>query len=256
MPQIAPDPAGNVFVLAGMTGAPSPGLYQIMKVGSDGLPSWTNRNVIFGNTNGNITGSIADSAGNLLLIGDAPAPGATYRDYVAGKYSADGLPLWTTRFDGAAGLRDDAFAMVFDAAGNLYVTGQSERSLGKYDLTTVKFADRLVYTPPPGFTGSDAITYTLTDNFGNSATGSVAVVVTPGSFHFNLSPAATRLTDGGFQGQLDGVPGNNGVVIEASTDLIHWQPILTNPPTAGSVQFLDSAATGLPRRFYRAFQAQ
>ncbi len=130
------------------------------------------------------------------------------------------------------------------------------RAAGKWDLATVKFADRLVYTPPLGFTGSDTLTYTLTDNFGNSATGSLDLIVTPGSFKFNLSPTVTRFAGDGFHSRLDGAPGINGVIIEASTDLIHWQPSLTNMPADSSVPFLDPAATSLPRRFYRAFQTQ
>jgi hypothetical protein len=81
------------------------------------------------------------------------------------------------------------------------------------------------------------------------------VVVVPGAFGFN-QVATKPLPGGAFQVQLTGVPGTNPVVLEASSDLVNWQPILTNAPVGGSVQFLDSAAPGLPARFYRAFQQE
>ena len=114
----------------------------------------------------------------------------------------------------------------------------------------------LYYTPPRDFIGSDTITYTVTDNLGNSATGSVEVVVAPGAFQFNLERAVTRATPAGFQLELDGAPATNAVVLEASPDLIHWQPVATNAPVGSAVEFLDGAAAGLSQRFYRARQPQ
>ncbi|HZQ46256.1 MAG TPA: Ig-like domain-containing protein, partial [Verrucomicrobiae bacterium] len=261
VPRTLPDQAGNVFVIGGSPNATlnsygAPGLYQILKLSSNGVPLWTNLNVNFGATNVDIESSAVDSAGNLYLTGFAPAPAKTNDDYVTIKFSGDGLPIWTNRFDGGAGLKSIPIAMAVDGAGSVYVTGESERSPGNFDLTTVKYADQLFYTPPKDFTGSDTISYTITDNFGNSATGSVVVLVTPGAFQFNLTPAATRFTPGGLQMQLNGAPGTNVVVIEASADLIHWQPILTNTPVNGSVQFLDSNAASFPQRFYRAHQPE
>jgi hypothetical protein len=201
-----------------------------------------------------ISDSAGDSAGNLYLAGYGLAPGTGDYDFVTVKYSGDGSPLWTNRFSGVPYVDDISFALAVDGAGNVYVTGESQAD--NWDFATVKYADLLVYTPPKNFTGSDAITCIFIDNFGHSATGSLEVIVLPGSFHFNLSQALTRLTPAGMQVQMDGVPGTNAVVLEASADLINWLPILTNAPSNGSVQFLDPAATNLPRRFYRAFQEQ
>jgi len=255
VPQTVPEVAGNVFVIGGSPGA-SPGLYQILKVSSNGVPLWTNQTINFGSTNGMIQGSAVDSAGNLYLLGNAPAPGSDYPDYVILKYSGDGQPLWTNRFNGAANRDDFAVALGVDGAGNVYVTGTSESQAGQRDFATAKYADLLFYSPPEDFTGSDTITCTLTDNFGNHATGRVEVLVMPGSFQFSLSPASTKLTPAGMELQVEGVPGTNAVVLEASTDLVSWQRILTNAPDHGSVQFLDPAAVSLPQRFYRAIQEQ
>jgi hypothetical protein len=253
VPQTVLDPAGDVLLIGGSPGT-APGFYQIEKFNSNGVPVWTNQNANFG-SNAMIYASAADNFGNLYLVGEAPSPANGNIDYVTIKYSALGQAVWTDRFDGAAGLDSYPFAAAVDSAGGVYVTGESERSPGNFDLTTVKYADRLFYTPPRNFTGSDSISYTLADMFGDSATGSLAVVVSPGAFGFNQA-ATKSISGGGFQVQLNGVPGTNPVVLEASTDLVNWQPILTNAPVGGSVQFLDLAAPGLPARFYRAFQQE
>ena len=255
VPATVPDPAGNVFLIGGSPDAISSGLYQILKLSRDGIPLWTNLHADFGLTNSMISGAVADSAGNLYLTAFATAPGRGDRDWVTVRYSGDGRALWTNRFDGAVGREDMPFGLAVDGAGGVYVTGESENAYGS-DLVTVKYADLLYYTPPKDFTGSDTITYTLTDKLGNSATGSVEVVVAPGAFQFNLGRAVTRITPGGFQLQLDGVPSSSAVVLESSADLMHWQPVATNTPSAGTVQFLDPSAAGLTQRFYRAGQPQ
>ncbi|MDB6019307.1 MAG: hypothetical protein JWR19_3796 [Pedosphaera sp.] len=251
VPQALPDFAGNVFVIGGSPGAAA-GFYQILKLSSNGIPLWTNLNANFGPTNGMCMTSAVDSAGNLYLTGYAPGNG--YADFITFKFSADGQPIWTNRFDGLASFSDIPYYLAVDDAGSVYVAGQSQLSSGHTDFIIVKYADQLFYTPPKDFIGSDTITFTVTDNFGNSATGSVDILVVPGTFHFNLSPTATRSTPGGFQLQLDGAPNTNPVIIEVTTDLQHWHPIVTNTPVSGSVQFLDSAATNPPPRFYRAHQ--
>ena len=58
--------------------------------------------------------------------------------------------------------------------------------------------------------------------------------VKPGGFGFTL----TRLT-------------NQTIVVEASTNLVNWQPIWTNSPP-GAINFVDPEWVNNPRRFYRA----
>jgi hypothetical protein len=57
----------------------------------------------------------------------------------------------------------------------------------------------------------------------------------PGGFGFTL----TRLT-------------NQTIVVEASTNLLNWQPIWTNSPPGASTNFVDPEWVNHPRRFYRA----
>jgi len=85
-----------------------------------------------------------------------------------------------------------------------------------------------------------------------SITNNAALTVQP--FMFNAGSTNLLLTTNGLQFRLDSVYATQSVVIFASTDLVSWLPILTNPPATGSVLFLDSAATNLPLRFYRAME--
>ena len=61
-------------------------------------------------------------------------------------------------------------------------------------------------------------------------------------------------TSGGFMLQLNGNNSLGTVVIYASTDLVSWTPIYTNPPTPNIIQFLDASSTNYPARFYRAVE--
>src|SRR5439155_5350899 len=59
--------------------------------------------------------------------------------------------------------------------------------------------------------------------------------VKPGGVGFTL----TRLT-------------NQTIVVEASTNLVNWQPIWTNPPPGASADFVDPEWVNHSNRFYRA----
>ncbi|MDB6066959.1 MAG: hypothetical protein JWR26_3167 [Pedosphaera sp.] len=88
--------------------------------------------------------------------------------------------------------------------------------------------------------------------YGTVTSSSATLTVKPLSF--NTSPANTQMTAGGFHLQLDGLNGASPVVIYASPNMVDWQPIYTNPPVVGSLQFLDSTATNATKRFYRAVE--
>lgn len=60
------------------------------------------------------------------------------------------------------------------------------------------------------------------------------------------------LTNGSFAWQLDRLSGHGNIVIYASTNLVDWIPIRTNPPQVGSLMIIDPEATNIPARYYRA----
>jgi hypothetical protein len=49
------------------------------------------------------------------------------------------------------------------------------------------------------------------------------------------------------------IRGQGPVLVEASTNLMQWTPIFTNPPGFGTIQFIDATASNYPCRYYRAF---
>jgi hypothetical protein len=60
-----------------------------------------------------------------------------------------------------------------------------------------------------------------------------------------------RTSDGQFVLRLTGEPGCN-YAIEATTNYANWTVLRTNNATDGVFDFVDTAASGFPRRFYRA----
>src|ERR1017187_7886882 len=96
-------------------------------------------------------------------------------------------------------------------------------------------------------------TYSLVASNGyGSSTTNATLVVQP--FVFNGGSTNLIMTSSGLRFRLDSVYAAHSVIVFASTDLVSWLPILTNPPVTGSVLFLDAAATNTPQRFYRALE--
>jgi hypothetical protein len=62
------------------------------------------------------------------------------------------------------------------------------------------------------------------------------------------------LSGSGLLLQLNGTNSLGTTTISASTNLVTWVPIYTNPPTNGVIQFLDTSATNYRSRFYKVVQ--
>lgn len=104
-------------------------------------------------------------------------------------------------------------------------------------LTNVKIADSGTYT------------VVVTNAFGAASTNA-ELAVQP--FVFNTTTSLHSISTQGMQLTLEGVFAPHSFVLFASTDLVSWLPVLTNPPVTGSLYMIDTAATNLPLRFYRA----
>ncbi len=82
-----------------------------------------------------------DSSGNVYVTGQSGGTG-TGNDYATIKYDSSGNQLWIARYNGPGNKKsDNAYAIAVDAAGNVYVTGQSYDYYGgtNYDYATVKY---------------------------------------------------------------------------------------------------------------------
>jgi FlgD Ig-like domain/IPT/TIG domain/Beta-propeller repeat len=123
-----------------------------------------------------------DAAGNLYVTGQSTGSG-TNHDYATIKYDAAGTELWVRRYDGPtttfARDYDRAAALAVDAAGNVFVTGNSSDDFAtvKYDAAGTEVWVRRYNGPGAGADWAKAIavdasgnSYVSGSSFGNSTT--------------------------------------------------------------------------------------
>jgi hypothetical protein len=85
----------------------------------------------------------------------------------------------------------------------------------------------------------------------NAATGNVQLNYALSGAPASLRLSVTSVSSTGFRFSIAGASGS-GLTLQGSTNLIDWTSLLTTNPPAGSFEFLDTSASGLGRRFYRA----
>jgi len=103
------------------------------------VPLWTNRYNGPGNGQ-DLTGSIAvDGNGNVFVTGGSYGSGSS-SDFATIKYSGDGVPLWTNRYNGPGNGNDGASALAVDGSGNVFVTGYSYGGGSSNDCVTIKYS--------------------------------------------------------------------------------------------------------------------
>jgi len=97
--------------------------------------AWVARYNGSGNGEDQANAVAVDSAGNVYVTGFSYG---TLSDYATIKYDSSGNQLWAARYNGPGNDEDRANAMAVDAAGNVYVTGESWDS-GVTDYATIKY---------------------------------------------------------------------------------------------------------------------
>jgi len=134
---VASDAAGNTYVTGSSTGSGSNLDYATVKYNSSGAQQWVARyngpaNFI------DIANSVAvDASGNVYVTGLSTGT-TSFSDYATVKYNSAGQEQWVARYNGPSNGTDEAYSVVVDGAGNVYVTGQS-LSGTNYDYATVKY---------------------------------------------------------------------------------------------------------------------
>jgi uncharacterized delta-60 repeat protein len=125
-----------------------------------------------------------DNAGNVYVTGYSQGA-LVFTDYMTVKYSPDGVQLWSARYNGPAGLYDEARAIVVDDSGNVYVTGFSWGLLSQADYVTIKYNSSGVQQWAARYDGAlseDIARSIAIDNSGNVyITGSSRSSLLPGS---------------------------------------------------------------------------
>jgi uncharacterized delta-60 repeat protein len=137
---IAVDAGGNVYV-TGRSRLPgfNTSDYLTIKYNSAGSVLWLARYNRPGNNSDVPSALHVDPLnGDVYVTGSSRATGPDY-DYATVKYNSAGAEQWVAFYNGPADSTDLATALEVDAAGNVYVTGQS-RGLGTAnDYATVKY---------------------------------------------------------------------------------------------------------------------
>jgi formylglycine-generating enzyme len=222
---------GNVYVTGLSFVSPTPQNFYsscaTIAYSSAGAALWTQ---FYSETNSYVSGrSLAvDGNGNVLVAGDG----------FAIKYSSTGLAMWTNRFAVGGNL------VALDGSGNVFVTAGS---------STIKYSGSpdLFYTPPINFIGTDTFTYTVRDSLGQTATGTVSVLVLPDADSYNR--IAIQKIGGNVRVAYLGNGGAN-YALERTFNLVPpalWVPLVTNPAPFSSYLYFTNPLNPATNNFWR-----
>jgi uncharacterized delta-60 repeat protein len=154
---LAVDSSNNVIVTGYSVGSLYDYDYATIKYSSEGVPLWTNR--YNGPWNGpDYANAVAvDGSNNVIVTGWSTGSGGV-TDYATIKYSSEGVPVWTNRYNRSVNYLGRAYAVVVDGINNVIVTGKSMGALNNYDYATIKYSSAGVplwtnrYNGPGNFT--------------------------------------------------------------------------------------------------------
>lgn len=133
------DAGGNVFVTGYETDNGGVSDFVTIKYNSNGTRVWV-ANYNGGDTDKGIGIALAPDGGVYVT---GPSLQGSYNDFAIIKYSAGGAEEWVQLVNGSGNAEDTPAAIGVDAAGNVYVTGQSATAPppgGRYNCLTVKYS--------------------------------------------------------------------------------------------------------------------
>ena len=133
------DASGNVYVTGAMPALSGSSQDAItMKINKFGTILWRERyRAKYGSSNGKAIA--VDGAGNVYVAGNAR--GVSNTDFLLIKYTPAGDTVWTRQRNGPENGYDDVAGLVINAAGNIWVTGQSGFATTDNIMTVIYDAD-------------------------------------------------------------------------------------------------------------------
>lgn len=192
---------------------------------------------------------VAEYAGDANLMGCTNALALSQSINtapVAAAHTLERYPLQGVKAKLATLLATDT-----DADGDTLTATLSTFSAGGGSVTVSR--GWVFYTPAAGYTNSDSFSYTLSDGFGASVVGTVAVTIKSDVAESrNLSIASTG--DGGMKLTFSGIPGRT-YTVQYTEDLRtgSWQALGTATANSlGIYEFTDRPPVSSPLRIYRS----
>jgi len=134
---IAVDNSGNVYV-TGSSRGPAGMDYATVKYNSNGTQQWVQRYNGPLNAADDAYSLALDGSGNVYVTGSCTG-NTSGLDYTTVKYNSSGAFQWASIFNGSGNMSDVAAALKLDAAGNVYVTGWSSRTVSDIEYVTIKY---------------------------------------------------------------------------------------------------------------------
>ena len=188
-------------------------------------------NGTYGGVGFNNNGTV-DVRSGVLTLGGGYTPSPTSQLKLALGGLAPGTQFNQLNIGGAAAL---AGTLGISLANNFTPTNGQSFAIVNYSSRTGQFTSTQ-FPPLP-----KELKWQLTYNV-----NSLLLQVVPANLFQNLS----LTNNGNFQFSFIGETGSASL-IEASTNLVNWDPLLTNTPFNGSLIFVDPQTTQFPQRFYR-----
>ena len=135
---VALDATGNAVVTGQSFNAVNSDFYTAKYAAADGALLWESRYNGPANSFDVGRGVAVDAAGKVAITGSS-YNGVSFDSYTAKLAAADGALLWERRYNSSGNGEDQAYSVVSDVAGNVFVTGQSSNG-SNLDFYTAKYA--------------------------------------------------------------------------------------------------------------------
>jgi alpha-tubulin suppressor-like RCC1 family protein len=107
-----------------------------------------------------------------------------------------------------------------------------------------------VFTNPPVIGPIDFSNLLATDRPVTVYRAAEGTILSP--LVLGILPSGQQENSAGLPLRVSGLSASGSVIIYASSNLVDWEGVFTNPPTIGPVDFWDSPSPSQSRRFYRA----
>ena len=143
--KIVLDPSGNAYVAGKLKNTSTAEDFSVLKFNSSLDYQWTYTYNGQGSNYDEALDLAFDVSGEVYATGFSYTP-STNNDFVTVRLDlTTGQPSWLTRFNGTANNSDQAKVVRVDAAGNVYVSGESKGSGTSSDYSTIKYCQHTTF---------------------------------------------------------------------------------------------------------------